>query len=84
MTIQSFQLDPASGGVSQATFDSHTHGYRKFKQIGVSKDHLYTPVERFDIVDDAEVVAMSGNNLDLEAVGITVATEQTEVPVQER
>ena len=50
MTIQSFQLDPASGGVSQATFDSHTHGYRKFTQIGVSKDHLYTPVERFDIV----------------------------------
>lgn len=80
MAIQSFQLDPAAGGVSQATFDTHTHGYRKMTQIGVSRDHLYSPVDRFDIVDDAEVVAFSGNNLDLEAVGITVATDQTETP----
>ena len=80
MTIQSFQLDPASGGVSQAAFDGHTHSYRKIAQIAVSKDHLYTPVDRFDIVDDSEVVAFCGNNLDIEAVGVTVATEETEIP----
>jgi hypothetical protein len=80
MALQSFQLDPAAGGVSQAEFDSHTHSYRKLTQIGVSRDHLYTPVERFDIVDDSEVVGFSGNNLDLEAIGVTVSTDATGVP----
>jgi hypothetical protein len=81
MAIASFQIDPAAGGVSQAEFDAHTHYYRKLMQIAVSRDHLYDPVERFDIVDDSEVVGFSGNNLDIEAVGITVSTEQTGVPV---
>jgi len=80
MALQSFQLDPSSGGVSQGAFDNHTHGYRKITQIGVSRDHLYEPVLRYDIIDDSEVVSLVGSNQDLEAVGITVATDQTEVP----
>jgi hypothetical protein len=81
MAIASFQLDPAAGGVSQAAFDAHTHNYRKLMQLAVSRDHTYDPVERFDIVDDSEVVGFSGNNIDLEAIGVTVSTEATGTPL---
>ena len=78
MAIQSFQLDPAAGGVSQATFDAHTHGYRKITRIGVDDDDKFLSPVWVDIVDDADTVA--GTSVDLEAAGITVATEQTETP----
>lgn len=29
MAKESFQIDPAAGGVSQAVFDAHTHNYDK-------------------------------------------------------
>lgn len=69
------------GGISQATFDAHAHNYRKPTEIAVSVDHLYTTVLRYEVIDDAEVVAIVGNNADLEAVGLTVATEPTSTPV---
>ena len=69
------------GGISQATFDAHAHNYRKATEIAVSKDHLYDPVDRFPITDDAETVALCGNNTDVEAVGVTVSTLPTSTPV---
>jgi len=71
----------SGGGVGQATFDGHAHNYRKLTDVACSKDHLYTEVDRFVVADDAETVALSGNNVDLEAVGVTVATEPTSTPV---
>lgn len=67
--------------VTRATFDAHAHNYRKHTEIAVSRDHLYTSVERFPIGDDKETVAFSGNNIDVEAVGVTVATQPTSTPV---
>ena len=81
MAMASFQLDPAAGGVSGATFDAHSHNYRKLDEVAVSVDHLYTTVLRYSVTDDAETVAIVGNNSDLEAVGITVATGPTSTPV---
>lgn len=81
MGIAKDYLDPEAGGVSQATFDAHSHNYRKVMQIGISVDHLYDPVLRYDVVDDAEVVAFIGNNADAEAVGVTVSTLPTSMPV---
>ena len=78
MAIQSFQLDPAAGGVSQAEFDVHTHGYRKLTRIGVDDDDKWGSPVWVDIVDDADNHAST--SVDLEAAGVTVATEQTEVP----
>ena len=82
MAIQSFQLDPQAGGVSQATFDSHIHNYRKLIQIvGDGDDGWGTPVN-VNVVDDAEVHlnAGGGNPPDLEAIGVVVATEPTSTP----
>jgi len=78
MTLQTFQLDPAAGGVSQATFDAHTHGYRKITRIAGDSDDKFASPTWADVVDDADTHA--SESVDLEAVGITVATEQTEVP----
>lgn len=79
MAIQSFELDPAAGGVSQATFDAHTHNYRKITVIGVDDDDKYLSPDRMDIVDDAETVAAT--SVDAEAVGVTVATLPTTTPI---
>ncbi len=68
-------------GVSVASFDAHVHNYRKAVELAVSKDHTYDPVDRFPIGDDGETVAFSGNNLDIEAVGVTVDTQPTSTPV---
>ena len=70
-----------AAGVSQATFDAHTHNYRKATEIACDIDHLYTSVNRYPISDDSETVAIVGNNADLEAVGITVATLPTSIPI---
>ena len=69
-----------ASGVSQTIFDAHTHNYRKIGELAVDKDHLYTDVQRYVVTDDAETVAIVGNNADLEAVGITVVTQATETP----
>ena len=71
----------SGGGVAQVAFDGHVHNYRKPTEIACSRDHLYTTVERYPISDDAETVAFSGNNKDIEAVGVTVATLPTSTPV---
>ncbi len=70
-----------ASGVSQAAFDVHAHNYRKPTELACSVDHLYTTVLRYAITDDAETVAIVGNNADLEAVGVTVSTEPTTAPV---
>ena len=64
MAIQSFQLDP-----------SHTHSYRKITRIGADSDDKWGSPTWTDIVDDADNVAKE--SADLEAVGVTVSTEQT-------
>lgn len=73
--------DYLADGVPQSEFDAHAHNYRKITQVGISVDHLYDPVLRYDVIDDAEVVAFIGNNADAEAVGITVSTELTTTPI---
>ena len=78
MALVSFQLDPAAGGVSQAAFDNHTHAYRKITQIGADTSKFYDGPTRTDIVDNSEVFVTPMN--DMEAVAVTVSTEQTEVP----
>ena len=70
-----------SDGVPQPTFDAHTHNYRKLNEVAVSVDHLYTDVLRYPVTDDTETVAIVGSNADLEAVGVTVATQPTSTPV---
>lgn len=70
----------SGGGVAQAAFDGHTHNYRKLGEVAVSVDHLYTTVLRYPVADDEETVAIVGNNADLEAVGVTVATQPTSTP----
>ena len=67
-----------ASGVSQAVFDAHTHNYRKLTVIGADDDDKFLSPTREPIVDDAETVAAT--SVDMEAVGITVATEPTEVP----
>ena len=79
MAIESFQLDPAAGGVSQATFDEHTHNYRKITRIGVDDDDKFLSPTWTDIVDDSDNIADS--SVDLEAAGVTVATSPTSTPV---
>ena len=65
-------------GISQASFDAHTHNYRKFTQVGVDGVGSYASPVRTNIVDDSEVNLTDGNKV--AAVGITVATQATEVP----
>lgn len=71
--------DYLADGVPQATFDAHTHNYRKITMVGVDDDDKYLSPDKETIVDDAETVAAT--NVDAEAVGITVATEPTSTPV---
>ena len=78
MAIQSFQLDPAAGGVSQAEFDAHTHGYRKIIRIGADSDDKWGSPTWVVVSDDGDTHA--AENVDLEAVGVTVSTESTGTP----
>jgi len=79
MALQSFQLDPSAGGVSQATFDNHSHNYRMITRLGVDDRDQFDSPDYVDIVDDSENVAASA--VDVEAVGITVATSATSAPI---
>lgn len=67
MAIQSFQLDPG-----------HTHSYRKITRIGGDSDDKFLSPTWVNIVDDADTHA--AEPVDLEAVGVTVATESTSTP----
>jgi len=78
MAIQSFQLDPAAGGVSQSEFDNHTHKYRKLMTLGVDASKQFSSPVRSDLVDNSEIFVIDGT--DLEAVALTVATEESEIP----
>ena len=79
MAIQSFQLDPAAGGVSQAEFDAHTHNYRKLTRIGVDASDTWTSPTWTVIADDSDNHASEYG--DLEAAGVTVETSPTSTPV---
>ncbi len=68
-----------SDGVPQLVFDAHAHNYRKVTQLGVDSAKTYASPARVGIVDDSEVNI--ADNTDLEAVGVTVATEPTSTPV---
>jgi len=78
LTIQSFQIDPAAGGVSQATFDAHTHAYQKVTHIGGDDDDKFLSPEWMPTVDDGDGIA--SQSVDLEAVGIRLAATQTNTP----
>jgi len=67
-----------SEGVSQSIFDTHTHNYRKITQLGVDQTAWGNPV-RVNVIDNAEVHAEDGT--DLESVGVTVAILPTSTPV---
>jgi len=67
MAIQSFQLDPG-----------HTHTYRKVTRLGADSDDKFLSPTWTDIVDDSDNNA--AESVDLEAVGITVATSSTSTP----
>ena len=71
-------IEVVATGVAQATFDIHTHNYRKITWIGVDDDDKYVTPDKMEIVDDAETVAATA--VDAEAVGVTVATLPTGVP----
>ena len=82
MAMQSFQLDPAAGGVSQSVFDAHAHSYRKLTKLTGDDDDGWSSPVSVDVVDDAGVHlnAGGGNPPDLEAVGVEVATAPTSTP----
>ena len=81
MALQSFKLDPAGGGgISQAAFDAHTHKYRRIEQIGIDDDNEFGSPIRTDIIDDAEVIVGASYAKGADAIGVTVATQETEVP----
>lgn len=73
------QVDEIIPGVSEAVFDAHAHNYRKVTQIGGDADDKWGSPTLVDVVDDATTHA--AENVDLEAVGVTVATEPTSTPV---
>lgn len=65
-------------GVSQATFDTHNHNYRKVTDLGVDGTGNYSSPARIAMVDDSEVDITDSNKV--AAVGITVSTQPTGVP----
>jgi len=73
------QTEAISPGVSQAVFDVHTHNYRKLTQIGGDADDKWASPTLVDVVDDATTEAHE--SVDLEAVGVTVSTQPTGVPI---
>lgn len=68
----------AISGVSQVVYDAHTHNYRKITQIGGDADDKWASPTLVDVVDDATTEAHE--QVDLEAVGVTVSTQPTETP----
>jgi len=79
MALQSFQLDPNAGGVSQTEFDSHTHNYRKITRVGVDASDNWSSPTWTNIVDNSDNYA--SESVDLEAAGVTVVTSPTSTPV---
>ncbi len=77
MAIQEMQLDP--NGVDGATFDAHTHNYRKMTQLGVDGVGSYASPVRTNVVDNSEVNLTDSNKVS--AVGITVSTQPTSTPI---
>ena len=64
--------------IDGATFDAHTHSYRKLMQLGVDSQKTYASPARVDILDNQEVNV--SDNTDLEVVGLTTETSPTGVP----
>ena len=79
MAIQEMELDPNAGGVSVATFDAHTHNYRRLDTIGIDLSKKWLAPEYEVVVDDSMVYVTAGN--DAEAVGVEVSTKPTSTPV---
>jgi len=77
MALQDMELGPAEG-VTQTEFDAHTHSYRRVDQVGVDDSQAYGSPSRVTIVDDTEVNV--GQPKNVKAVGVTVSTQQTNVP----
>lgn len=67
-----------SEGVSQSAFDSHTHNYRKVTRVGADIKKDWSNPTWVDLVDDADTHA--AGSTDIEAAGITVATQPTSAP----
>lgn len=68
-----------SEGVSQSVFDAHTHNYRKITRVGVDIKKDWPAPTWVDIVEDSD--SHASGNTDIEAAGVTVATQPTSVPV---
>ncbi len=77
MAIQEMQLDP--NGVDGATFDAHTHNYRKMTQIAVDTNKNWIGPAYETVLDDQEVYVTDG--ADAEAIGVVVSTQPTSTPV---
>ena len=70
--------DYLADGVPQSEFNAHTHNYRKLTQIGGDADDKWNSPTLIDVVDNA--ITHAAESVDLEAVGVTVSTQPTEVP----
>lgn len=78
MAIRSVLIDPAAGGVSQVTFDTHTHNYRRVDGVGIDDAASYGSPSRVSMVDDSEVNV--GNPKAGKSIGVTVSTQPTATP----
>ena len=67
-------------GISEAVFSAHAHSYRKITQLLVDSVDTWGTPQPVDVVDD-DTVHQQDLGQDLEAVGVTVATEPTSTPV---
>ena len=83
MAIEKVYNDPTggTGGVSQEVFDTHAHNYRKITRIGSDSDDAWNSPKWTNVSGDGDFNSKEGGTADLEAVGITVATEPTSAPV---
>ena len=65
-------------GVSQSSFDIHTHNYRKITRIGGDDRMEWDSPVWMDVVDDSDTYV--ADSIDLEAAGVTASTQATEGP----
>ena len=68
-------------GVSPATFNAHTHNYRKLATILVDDSNAWASPLSAAVVDNATTYKCETGSLDLAGVGVTVATSPTSTPV---
>jgi len=66
-------------GVSEAVFNAHAHSYRKLTRVGVDTKKDWSAPNWVDITGDGDTHAPG--TTDIEAAGVTVATEPTSTPV---